>query len=155
MRLAQIQDCPATRMNLIAAAPSTASRTLASSHTMNGALPPSSNETCLSCVAALAIKALPTSVEPVNAIFRTCGCRADRRGDDPPFPPPRSLGEPAEIPRCEGHLLAGFVKGLPIFSGHQAREFIASVQHELRGLGDDPAPVRSRGASTSSRRHQP
>ena len=40
---------------------------------MNGALPPNSNATRLSWVAAWAIRTLPTSVDPVKAIFRTRG----------------------------------------------------------------------------------
>ena len=40
---------------------------------MNGALPPSSRETFLTVDAHCAISNLPTSVEPVNEIFRTVG----------------------------------------------------------------------------------
>src|SRR2546428_6351229 len=40
---------------------------------MNGAFPPSSNETRLSCALAPAMSRLPTSVDPVKAIFRTTG----------------------------------------------------------------------------------
>src|SRR2546422_5243207 len=40
---------------------------------MKGAFPPSSNETRLSCALAPAMSRLPTSVDPVKAIFRTAG----------------------------------------------------------------------------------
>ena len=40
---------------------------------MNGAFPPNSNETRLSCALAPAMSRLPTSVDPVKAIFRTPG----------------------------------------------------------------------------------
>ena len=56
---------------------------------MNGALPPSSNDTFFIVVAHCAMSSLPTSVDPVNEILRTAGfdvsSAADlgrRAGDD-------------------------------------------------------------------------
>ena len=72
-RLAQMQDCPATRKNLMDTAPSAAAARSASSNTMNGAFPPSSKETRFSCWLAPAIRLLPTSVDPVKATLRTAG----------------------------------------------------------------------------------
>src|SRR5262245_1032937 len=40
---------------------------------MNGALPPSSNDTFFIVVDDCAMRSLPTSVDPVNEIFRTVG----------------------------------------------------------------------------------
>jgi hypothetical protein len=64
--------CPELR-NLQVSAPATAASRSASSKTMNGALPPSSSETFLTCPAHWAISSLPTSVEPVKPSLRTTG----------------------------------------------------------------------------------
>src|SRR6266446_6838329 len=57
-----MHDCPPTRRNFIATAPSSAAWKSASSKTMNGALPPSSNESRVTCWAAVCMIPLPTSV---------------------------------------------------------------------------------------------
>ena len=54
----------------MATAPSTAASRSASSKTMKGALPPSSKDRRLSCLAARSMIHLPTSVEPVKPILR-------------------------------------------------------------------------------------
>ena len=70
IRFAQTQVCPAFR-NLQSIAPSTAASRSASSKTMNGALPPNSNESFFTLAAHWRYKILPTSVEPVKVTFRT------------------------------------------------------------------------------------
>ena len=79
-------------------APSAAGAKSASSKTMNGALPPSSNETRLSCALAPAIKRLPTSVDPVNAILRTAGWSRKTWPIMPLFFPVTTLKTPAGNP---------------------------------------------------------
>src|SRR5881628_576924 len=69
-----MHDCPPTRRNFIATAPSSAALKSASSNTMKGALPPSSNESRVTCLAAVSMIPLPTSVDPVKPIFRISGC---------------------------------------------------------------------------------
>ena len=71
-RLAAMQTWPALR-NLQMIAPATAASRSASSKTRNGALPPSSSESFLTCPAHCAISSLPTAVEPVKPILRTIG----------------------------------------------------------------------------------
>src|SRR6266850_7628040 len=113
MRLAQIHDWPATRINLIAAAPSTASFKLASSNTTNGALPPSSNDTCLSWFEALDISSLPTSVEPVKAILRTFGWRKNSSASGLERLPTTTLKTPPGNPAsCRISARASAVKGV-------------------------------------------
>ena len=58
----------------MATAPSSAGWKSASSNTMKGALPPSSNESRVTCWAAACMIPLPTSVEPVKPILRIRGC---------------------------------------------------------------------------------
>ena len=87
-RLADVQASPMLRI-LAITAPSTAASRSASSKTTNGALPPSSIETCSTWSAAWASSPLPTSVEPVKDSFRSRGSvssgstteRAERDGD--------------------------------------------------------------------------
>ena len=67
-----MQTWPALR-NLQRTAPATAASRSASSKTRNGALPPSSSESFLTCPAHCAISSLPTAVEPVKPILRTVG----------------------------------------------------------------------------------
>ena len=69
-RCAHTHVCPLFR-NLDKIAPFTAASMLASGKTMNGALPPSSNETFFTVAAHFTASVLPTSVEPVNDSFRT------------------------------------------------------------------------------------
>ena len=58
-------------------APRAAASMSASAKTMNGAWPPSSSDTRLTVPAASRARYFPTSVEPVNVIFRTSGfCRS-------------------------------------------------------------------------------
>src|SRR3989449_1581796 len=73
MRFAQMHDWPATRRNFMATAPSSAALKSASSNTMKGALPPSSNDSRLIWRAAVSMIPFPTSVEPVKPIFRMSG----------------------------------------------------------------------------------
>src|SRR6202040_1607240 len=72
MRLAQTQVWPALRY-FEAIAPLTAASMSASSKTMNGALPPNSNDNFLTVPAHCCISNLPTSVEPVKVSLRTIG----------------------------------------------------------------------------------
>ena len=72
IRLAEMQVWPEFR-NLQKRAPATASSRSASSKTMNGALPPSSSDTFLTCCAHCSMSSFPTAVEPVNPSFRTTG----------------------------------------------------------------------------------
>ena len=83
-------------------APSTAASMSASSKTMNGALPPSSNDSFLIVSALWRISMRPTSVEPVKVILRTIGLRVI----SPPISPAdpvstesRPLGTPARSAR--------------------------------------------------------
>ena len=69
----------------MATAPSSAALKSASSNTMNGALPPSSKESRVTCLAARSMIPLPTSVEPVKPILRMSGCVEElrrRRADE-------------------------------------------------------------------------
>src|SRR5438034_5569324 len=68
-----MHDWPATRRNFMATAPSSAALKSASSNTMKGALPPSSNDSRLIWRAAVSMIPFPTSVEPVKPIFRMSG----------------------------------------------------------------------------------
>src|SRR5438034_223083 len=117
-----MHDWPATRRNLIPTAPSAAGARSASSNTMKGAFPPSSNETRLSCWLAPAMRRLPTSVEPVNAIFR----------------------KPAEIPGGKRDLAPGLVKRFPVLLGHQPRQVIALLGHQLEDPAEDLASFQPR-----------
>src|SRR6202023_3354081 len=72
MRLAQTHVWPALRY-FEAIAPLTAASMSASSKTMNGALPPNSNDNFLTVPAHCCISNLPTSVEPVKVSLRTIG----------------------------------------------------------------------------------
>src|SRR3984893_3307726 len=72
MRLAHTQVWPALRY-FQAMAPLTAASISASSKTMNGALPPNSNDNFLTVPAHCCISNLPTSVEPVKVSLRTIG----------------------------------------------------------------------------------
>src|SRR5262249_30116298 len=85
IRLAHTQVCPVLRY-FDTIAPSTAASRSASSNTMNGALPPSSSYTFFTADAYCAIRTLPTSVDPVNEIFRTSGFAVSS--------PPTSAAEP-------------------------------------------------------------
>src|SRR5574343_989936 len=97
-RLAQTQVWPVLRY-LAAMAPSTAALTSASSKTMKGALPPSSNESFLMVGAHCAINRRPTPVEPVKDSLRTIGLAHS----SPPISvglPVTTLNTPAGNPAC-------------------------------------------------------
>src|SRR5580704_13113293 len=72
MRLAHTHVWPALRY-FEAISPLTAASISASSKTMNGALPPNSNDNFLTVPAHCSISNLPTSVEPVKVNLRTIG----------------------------------------------------------------------------------
>src|ERR1700738_4187725 len=72
MRVSHTQVWPAF-LYFEAMAPLTAISMAASSKTMNGALPPNSNDNFLTVPAHCSISNLPTSVEPVKVNLRTIG----------------------------------------------------------------------------------
>src|SRR5690606_18940559 len=86
-RLVQTQVCPVLRY-LDAIAPCTAASTSASSNTIKGAIPPSSNARYLIVGAHCALRSRPTSVDPVNDSLRTRGLRVSS--------PPISLEDPVK-----------------------------------------------------------
>src|SRR5437773_55142 len=93
-----MHDCPATRRNFMATAPSSAALKSASSNTMKGALPPSSNDSRLICRAAASMIPFPTSVEPVNPIFRMSGCVSSSAPTRPERLVVRTLNTPRGSP---------------------------------------------------------
>ena len=72
MRFTLMQICPVCEYARRSASGTALSRS-ASSQTTNGALPPSSSVTALSCRAACSAIHSPVAVEPVNAILRLIG----------------------------------------------------------------------------------
>ena len=88
MRDAAVHRCPAVP-NAPQSAPSTARSTSASSITMMMFLPPISRWTCLNCGAHATEMSRPTSVEPVNEITATFGCRVI--GSPTSRPPPVTM----------------------------------------------------------------
>ena len=72
-----MQVCPVLR-NFAPTVPRTATPTSAESKTMSGALPPSSRETRLTVAALLAMRSLPTAVDPVKESLWTCSLSTRR-----------------------------------------------------------------------------
>ena len=86
--------------NFDAIAPVTAASRSASSKTMNGALPPSSSESFVTCVAHCAISFRPTAVEPVKLSARTTGLLVSVRPIVSASSPVTTLNTPAGSPAC-------------------------------------------------------
>ena len=79
------QSCPALSNTAYGAVAAARSRS-ASANTMLALLPPSSSVTRLMCRAQPAMTWLPTSVDPVKTIFRTCGWSTRRWPTTLPLP---------------------------------------------------------------------
>src|ERR1700680_340764 len=80
--------------------PSMASSRLASSRTIIGFLPPSSNEQCLKVLAAVVPTMRPTVDDPVNDTARTSGCSnsgAPASGPNPVTTLTTPFGNPASV----------------------------------------------------------
>src|SRR5439155_546122 len=137
IRCAQMHDCPPTRRNFIATAPSSAALKSASSNTMKGALPPSSNESRVTCLAAVSMIPLPTSVDPVKPILRISGCVSSSA-------PTSRLGEPAEVAERELDILPRLLVGLAVLERHEPSELVAPLLHQLLDLEEDASAVLGR-----------
>src|SRR5207253_1917080 len=152
IRDAAVQRCPAVP-NAPHSAPSTARSTSASSITMMMFLPPISRCTCLNCGAHATEMSRPTSVEPVNEMTATFGCRSI--GSPTSRPPPVTTLNTPFAGHQEGHVdrfldvAARLLEHLSHFPGHLARDFflvaledVADAVQELRASRGGRQPPR-------------